>query len=310
MRSRYLAAALVLALVASPMATLAQTQDPDPVVTEIQAGDADVNRAGQGAQVSLVFTDADGDARVDTNPDETVYVSLERTQRASFGDIRLTSFLTYPSGTAVNYTNRDLDFRTRTVDGWFARDSGGNWYVDANADGSVSAGDLQLNPGEGVEKIGQGDPETGTSLGRVQSDVTPSQRVIYFDEGPSGLDWSDPIVLDLDQNDQGNVGELRFQASRLSIDDNPTGRQFQAAIDQVETNTEELENDLESRDQQTNSRIDRLEAQLSATEADLAQAKSTLDTRDKWLLALGLADLAAVGGVAYWVYRNQEAETE
>lgn len=303
MSTRYLVVAALAALVVASTAGLAQSQEIDPVVTEIAPGDADVNRAGENVRVTLVYNDADGDTQIDFQPDETVYLALDRPQRVSFGDIRLTSFLTYPSGTAVNYTNDDVDFATREVNGGFAQDDEGSWYVDGDRDRSVSVGDLKLNPGESVEKIRPNDPRIGTSIERVQSDVPPSQRMIFFDQGPPGLDWRDTLVLDLDQNGQGNVGELRFHASRLGIDDSPTGREFQAAVDRLETSDEQLRTELVGNDQEMESRIDSLETQL-------ATARDDLETKDDWLLALGLVDLLAVAGIGYWIYREEPTEGE
>lgn len=300
MELRYVAALSVLALIFAGIPANAQER---AVVTEVQAGDDDANRGGSTVQINVVFVDADGDGSLDAvNPDETVYLNFGGDNRVSFGDIRLTGFLTYPSGTAVNYTNRDLGLTVETIDGWFARDGQGNWYIDVDDDGTVDVGELALQVGEGIHQVQRGDGSVGTSVEPVQDTFTPAERFIYVDRGPTGVDWADRFYLDLDGSQQANPGELRFEASRLGIDDSPTGREFQAAIDQLEANTEELENDLKDKDRQTETRLDKLESDLAATEADLAQAQADLETKDNWLLALGLVDLVAVAGVGYWVY--------
>lgn len=307
MESRYLAAVAALALLLASVPANAQTDD---LVTEVAAGDADANRDGSTVEIRISYVDADSDGKLDVEPDETVYFVFGGDNAVDFGDIRLTNFLTYPSGTAVNYTNRDVDLPTTEIDGWFAQDGQGNWYVDVNGNGQVNVGDLAVEPGQGIEKVQPGSPAIGTSVEQAQSAFTPAERLIYVDEGPQGVDWGDRFYLDLDGNQQPNAGELRFQASHLGIDDNPTGREFQAAIDQLEANTEELENDLKDKDKETETRIDKLESDLADTEAELAQAQADLQTKDDWLLTLGLVDLVAVAGVGYWVYSHRhDSET-
>lgn len=301
MRTRHIAALSVLSLILAAVPANAQTQ---PLVTEVAAGDDDVNRGGSPVSIRIVFADADGDGGLDaSDPDETVYLSLGGGERVGFGDIRLTSFLTYPSGTAVNYTNRDLGLQTDTIDGWFAQDAQDNWYVDVDGDGRVDIGELAVEPGEGIRQVARGDDAVGTSVEEVQSAFTAAERFIYTDRGPSGVDWADRFYLDLDGNQQANPGELRFEAERLGIDDNPTGREFSAAVEELKASDEALRSELVENDEQMDSRIDTLETQLSATEADL-------ETKDDWLLGLGLVNLIAVAGVGYWVYQIEREEPE
>lgn len=299
MHHRWIVLAATLVLVVTSVQGIAQGPTvEEPYVTTVAAGDADANRATKTAGVNLRFVDADGDGTLDvTNPDETAYIDLDDSSTVSFGDHRLTRFLTYPGGTAVNYTNRDVGLLLSDVDGWFARTSQGAWYVDVDGDGEVDPGDLRVQPGDGVEKVPPGDAAVGTSIERVQDQITHARRTTYADEGPSGLDWQDAIYLDLNDDRQATPGELRFQATHLGIDDSPTGREFQDAVDRLEANDEQLRSELTQNDQQMQSRIDALEQRLE-------QTRDELSTMDNWLLALGLFDLVAVAGVGWWVYRD------
>lgn len=296
MRTRHLALVAIGALVAIAVPGMAQV---DPVFTEVESGDDDANRAFSTTDaIDLVWVNFDTDNQVDpVDPAEPVYISLGFTAQANYGDVRLTDFLTYPVGTAVNYTNRDVGLETSELSGWFAQDGEGNWFIDADGDGEVSPGDLRLNVGGTVEHVRAGDAAIGRSLEEVQDGVLAGNRVLHRDEGPSGVDWRDTFYLDLDGNGQVNPGELRFQGSRLGIDDAPTGRAFEAAVERLEAEDQALRSELVDNDEETQSRLDGLRADLEA-------ARDDLGVMDDVLLGLGLVNLAAVIGVAVWVHKG------
>lgn len=306
MNTRHLALLAVGVLAAVVVLAGPSAAQEDPVFTEVASGDDDANRAFSTTDaVDLVWVNFDGDNDVDpVQPAEPVYVSLSFTTGVNFGDVRLTDFLTYPTGTVVNYTNRDAGLTAKELPGWFARDSADRWFLDGDDDGQVSVGDLRLNTGATPERVRAGDAAVGRSVEQVQGGVLEANRILHRDEGPSGVDWEDTFYLDLDGNGQVNPGELRFQGSRLGIDDAVTARGFQDEVQRLEASDRSLREDLEAtrtelvdNDQQTESRLD-------ALREDFEQARADLDTMDKWLLALGLVDLVAVAGLGIWVYKG------
>lgn len=219
--------ALAVALLLSAVPALAQ----GPFFGVVLRGDEAIGTALVETRGAVfAFLDANGNAALDrSEPDEPIYLDADGNRAVSHGDLRLTPFGRYPSGSAVDLPNRDVGRTLTVMHGWLAHD-GDTWYFDA-ADNRVSVGDLRFGPA-GVEKVGPGDAMLQRSL---QATASPQGALFYVNADRDNVrDALEPLLVDHDASGAGyrtvSAGDLRFTPSGFGVDDEVTRQELQDAL--------------------------------------------------------------------------------
>ena len=208
------------------------------------AGDeASLGKPLSTLNTGLGFIDANGNGRADVSePGEPVYLDVDGSRSATYGDLRLTAALGYAAGTSVDVLNADAGHVLATPGGWFSTTPAGAWIVDLDGDRTVSLGDLRMAPFGG--RVVASDADLRAPLQAAQQQVTSSARVGYVDlDGDRARDAAEPVYLDLDPsgtpgNGQVSNGDLRLAASGPGLEpDTPTRAEFEAALSEAGVET-------------------------------------------------------------------------
>jgi hypothetical protein len=263
----------------------------------VQASDADARNALVNVQPRLGYIDVNANGALDNEPDETVYIDVDGGHAVTFGDVRLTSFLAYPAGTDVNFTNRDYGFALLEPRGWFARDGAGAWYVDMDASKTLSLGDVRLNGPVAGTKARSGEPGMGTTLELVQQTDTPTVRVGWSDGNANHrVDVGEPLYLDLNRDLQVTPGELRLSGSGYSLDQPVTRPDLDAAIAQLQRSDAQLEARLAQLEQ----RLGTQPGQQAAGPAEKAGGKSSPGPDTALAVLTGLVAVSWIATRGRW----------
>ncbi|MGQ0534723.1 MAG: hypothetical protein ACT4PT_01475 [Methanobacteriota archaeon] len=301
------AAGVVLGLL---MAASVAAQTPD-VVAVVVASDADLFAALQLFAGRFGFVDGNGNGAPDVaEPVETAYFDFDTSGTVSFGDLRLSPFFRYPAGSSVEYTNRDVGRPLVPSRGWIGRTVAGDWYVDIDASGGTSVGDVRLaGPTPGTMRPGE--PDLGRPLVAEQNTIPDAQRLGWVGGPGTRRGVAAAVYADMNRDGLVSAGDLRFRPSGPGLDDEPTRAEADAAtarLAALESEDAAIRTAFADADRTLGGRLD--EAVRDETEANAALAARTeavegsLSTWTKALLALALVDLA---GVAYLFWQGRKA---
>ncbi|HEX2066757.1 MAG TPA: hypothetical protein VHI93_08095 [Candidatus Thermoplasmatota archaeon] len=221
---RLLAAAALLLVAFLPTAHA----DATPFAASVEGVDGEMGRMYQAGRAAVAFLDANLNGRPDTAaPDEVVYLDLDGSGSASYGDLRLTAFDTYPAGSVVNQTNRDAGRPLALLhNAWFSQ-AGTAWVLDMDASSTLTVGDLRLQPMPA--KVRAAEPGLGQPLARPTGAQVGA--IAWTATGPR--DPANAFYVDMDRftngGDRVSPGDLRITPLGLAQDGAPTREEFEQA---------------------------------------------------------------------------------
>lgn len=298
--------ALLLVLLASALP--AQGAGPS-FAAPVRPGDGDLGTALISFLAPVGFVDANGNGAVDAvQPDEALYLDLDASRTVSFGDLRLTGFLTYAAGSSVDQSNRDFGRFLATPTGWFAHDGPQRWYFDSDASKTVSLADVRITGDAQGSKVRVGDPDAGAALTQVQAIANPPKlRVGWADADRDNVrQLTEAVYLDVNLNSEVDAGEVRFTTTGLGLDNEPTRGEFDAAVAGLQQEDARIRAEQQAGDARLAQGIAALGGQLGAMGDRLASMGS-------WLLVLAaftVIGLACVAWYARHLHRISEPEGE
>lgn len=280
-----LAVAISPLLLASVLqAAVPASEASNGFITTVKEGDGTLGLNLKAINAKVVYVDANSNGGFDlATPDETLYLDLNQDRAVSYGDLRLTPYVTYPAGSLVDYPNRDFGRLITDARGWVSQTLSGALYFDADANRVVSPADVRLSGSFQGTKVGPDDGDTGLALTELQDNVPSPMRLAWRDpDGNLRVDPGEPVYVDINGDKQISPGDIMIGSIGFSVDNDPTRKEFDSAMSRL-------------------------------TDQDAA-LRHRMDAWSGWLLTLAILDLVGLGALAWYTVRHfkragQEAAT-